>query len=115
MKLCVLASAFLTLAMGQDAAPELKHVIVPQPHGGRSVYLTALNIERGVEYPTVVKLSGSVEIKTPVCLPARKKGANMVCDGDMVVHADEAQFHEDTGQIEAHGNVTVTPLQHRNQ
>jgi len=113
MKLCVCAIAFVALAMGQEPAPELKHVIVPQPHGGRGVYLAAQSIERGVEYPTVVKLSGNVEIKTPVCLPALKKGANMVCDGEMVVHADEAEFHEDTGQIEAHGNVTVTPLKHR--
>jgi hypothetical protein len=112
MKLCVALLAFLALAMGQEPPPELKHVIIPQPNGGRVVYLTALNIERGVEYPTVVKLSGNVEIKTPVCIPGPKKGANMVCDGDMVVHADEAVFHEDTGQIDAHGNVTVTPLKH---
>ena len=30
----------------------------------------------------------------------------------MVVTADEAEFHEDTGQIEARGNVSVTPLRH---
>jgi len=104
---------FLALAMGQDAAPELKHMIVPQANGSRGVSLAAFNIERGVEYPTVVKLSGNVEIKTPVCVPARKKGANMVCEGAMVVHADAAEFHEDSGQIEAHGNVTVTPLKNR--
>jgi hypothetical protein len=86
---------------------------VPQSNGGRGVSLAAQSIERGVEYPTVVKLIGNVEIKTPVCLPARKKGANMVCEGAMVVRADNAEFHEDTGQIEAHGNVTVTPLKHR--
>jgi hypothetical protein len=114
MRLFVIILAFVTLAIGQDAAPEMKHVIVPGPNGNRSVSLAALNIERGVEYPTVVKLSGNVEIKTPVCLPAGKKGA-MLCDGYMVVHADEAQFHEDTGQIEAQGNVTVTPLQHMHQ
>jgi hypothetical protein len=111
MRLFVIILAFVTLAIGQDAAPEMKHVIVPWPNGSRNVSLAALNIERGVEYPTVVKLSGNVEIRTPVCLPAGKKGA-VVCDGYMVVHADEAQFHEDTGQIEAQGNVTVTPLQH---
>ena len=114
MRLFVIILAFVTLAIGQDAAPEMKRVIVPWPNGNRNVSLAALNIERGVEYPTVVKLSGNVEIKTPVCLPAGKKGA-MLCDGYMVVHADEAQFHEDTGQIEAQGNVTVTPLQHMHQ
>lgn len=114
MKLCVSALAFLTLAMGQESVSELKHVIIPQPNGGRGVYLAALNVERGVAYPTVVKLSGNVEIKTPVCMPASKKGANLVCDGYMIVRTDEALFHEDTGQIEAHGNVTVTPIQHQN-
>jgi uncharacterized protein YdeI (BOF family) len=101
--------------MGQEPASELKHAIVPQPNGGRGVSMAALYIERGVEYPTAVKLSGNVEIKTPVCAPAPKKGANMVCDGYLVVRADEAlfHFHEDTGQIEAHGNVTVTPLRHK--
>jgi hypothetical protein len=75
--------------------------------------MAALNIETGVDYPTVVRLSGKVEIKTPVCTPASKNGANTVCEGYTVVRADEVLFHEDTGQIEAHGNVAVTPLQHK--
>ena len=72
---------------------------------------SALHIERGLEYPAVVKLAGNVEVRTPVCLPKGKKGA-MTCDGYLVVRADEAEFHEDSGQIEAHGNVTITPLRH---
>jgi len=75
MRLSVIVLAFVSLAIGQDAAPEMKHVIVPVPKGNREVHLAALNIERGVEYPTVFKLSGNVEIKTPVCLPTGKKGA----------------------------------------
>jgi hypothetical protein len=113
MKFFVCILAFLRLAIGQVNPPEMKHIVIPQPNGSRGVALAALSIERGVEFPTVVKLSGNVEIKTPVCIPSPKKGANMLCDGDMVVHADEAEFHEDTGQIEAHGNVTVTPMKHR--
>ena len=115
MKFVVCAVAFLTLAIGQVNPPEMKHIIIPQPNSaGRDVSLAALQIERGVEYPTVVRLSGNVEIKTPVCIPGRKKGDNMLCDGDMVLHADRAEFHEDTGQIDAHGDVTVTPMKHRN-
>jgi hypothetical protein len=30
----------------------------------------------------------------------------------MILRAEEATFHEDTGRIEAHGAVTVIPLQH---
>jgi hypothetical protein len=112
MKPCILVIAFLALAMGQDAAPEQKHLMLPTVNGARPVMVSALRIERGVEFPTVVKLSGNVEIQTPVCLPTGKKGA-MVCDGDMILQADAAEFHEDTGQIEAHGNVTVTPLRHK--
>jgi len=26
------------------------------------------------------------------------------------MHADAADFHEDTGQVEARGNVTMTPV-----
>jgi len=111
MKLRVSAFAFATLAIGQTTAPEVKHVIVPRTDGRGTTALSAVSIERGAGYPTVVNLSGQVEIRTPVCLPVGKKHA-LVCDGYMIVHADEAQFHEDTGQIEAHGNVSVTPLQH---
>jgi hypothetical protein len=111
MKIYFCALAFLGVALGQDAATELKHVIVPLPHANRTASLAALTIERGAEYPSIVKLSGSVEIKTPVCVAAGKKGA-VTCDGYTIVRADEAVFHEDTGQIEAHGSVSVTPLQH---
>jgi hypothetical protein len=109
MKLCLSALAFAALAMGQTTTPDIKHVIVPKTDGSiGTTTLSAAHIERGAEYPTVVKLSGSVEIRTRVCMPVGKKQA-MVCDGYLILHADEAEFHEDTGQIEAHGNVTVTP------
>ena len=118
MKALILAGVMscpLTLllpALGQDdKAVEQKHLKVPPLNGGRTVALTALSIERGAHYPSVIKLQGNVEIKTPVCLRVGKK-SELVCDGDMIVRADEAEFHEDTGQIEAHGNVSVTPLIH---
>ncbi len=88
------------------------HLTVPPLHGSRVVELSALNIERGNVYPSVIQLRGNVEIKTPVCLPVGKRQA-MICDGEMILRADEAEFHEESGQIEAHGNVSVTPLRHR--
>ena len=74
--------------------------------------MAATSIERGTHYPTVIRLTGSVEIKTPVCLPTGKNRA-LVCDEDMIVQADEAEFHEDTGEIRARGNVQITPRRHR--
>ena len=105
-------TALLRPARCQAIAPaEQKSIIVFPPSGGRGLQVSALNIERGAEYPSVVYLKGNVEIKSPVCLPVGRKAA-LVCDGYMLLHADPAEFHEDTGQIEAHGNVSVIPLQH---
>lgn len=91
------------------ASPELKHILAAPMNGSRSVSLSAQNIERGTTYPSVIHLRGNVEIKVPVCLPVGKDSA-LVCDGEMVVTADQAEFHEETGAINAHGNVNVTPL-----
>jgi hypothetical protein len=43
------------------------------------------------EYPRVISMKGRVEINASVCLPIGKKGAS-VCDGELVVHADEAEL-----------------------
>ena len=73
--------------------------------------LTALEIERVGQYPAAVRLKGAVEIKSKVCFRLGKRN-ELVCDGEMILQADEATFHEDTGQIEARGAVTVIPLRH---
>jgi hypothetical protein len=96
-----------TAAMAQEA-PQLKHLTVAPANSNRPVAMSALSIQRGANYPSVIELRGSVEIRTQVCLPVRKKG-EMVCGKGIIVHADEALFHEDTGEIEAHGKVLVTP------
>jgi hypothetical protein len=101
--------AFLTLAMGQEPAPGLKHVMTAPRNAGRPSTLSALRIERGVEYPSIVRLRDNVEIRTPFCLPAAQDGV-VACAGEMIVRADEAEFYEDTGRIDARGNVVVTPL-----
>jgi hypothetical protein len=89
----------------------MKHLTVFLQGGRGSTTLSALSIEREAQYPGVVSLKGNVEIRTPVCLPVGKAHAP-VCDGYMIVHADEAEFHEDSGQIEARGNTVVIPLRH---
>src|SRR5262245_17508473 len=99
----------LPQAIGQA---ELKHATAAPANGSRAVSLAALSIERGAKYPSVINLKGNVEIIAPVCLPVGKNSA-LICDGDMIVHADEAEFHEDTSEIQAHGNVQIIPLRHR--
>jgi hypothetical protein len=54
-------------------------------------------------------LKGEVEITTPICVPMGTKG-KLACDGYMVLRADEAELREDTGEIQARGNVNVTPV-----
>ncbi len=50
---------------------------------------------------TIVHLKGSVEIRMRWADASPER---------MVMHADAADFHEDTGEVDAHGNVTVTPV-----
>ena len=106
MKLLVAACALACLPL---AAQELKHLVVPTVNGIRPVDLSALSIERGAQYPSVIELKGNVEVRTPICF--REKDA-MSCIGESILHADEAVFHEDTGEVEARGKVTVTPFQY---
>ena len=103
--LCLLVTG--SLAIGQ----EQKHLSVVPVGGGRGSTLAALNIERETPYPSAIHLKGAVEIKTAVCLPVGRHG-KLICDGEMILRADEATYHEDSGQIEARGSVTVTPLRH---
>jgi lipopolysaccharide assembly outer membrane protein LptD (OstA) len=67
-----------------------------------SIALQADSIQRQSSYPSVIQLKGNVEIKTKTVVqdsPLRL----MI----MVVRADEADYHEDTSEIEARGTVRV--------
>jgi hypothetical protein len=108
MRSAVLVSLFFTaLAAGQ----EQKHVTAVPVNGARPATLTANDIERGSQYPSAIHLKGGVEIKAPVCMQIKKRG-KLVCDGSMILRADEATYHEDSGKIEASGTVSITPLRH---
>ena len=104
--LLVMAAATLA-AFAQD----VKHLTVAPLGGSGSgpVSVSARSIERGPEYPSVIRLKGDVEIRTPVCFPTGK-GAGTVCYGETIVRAGEAEYDERTGEVKAHGNVTVIPL-----
>ena len=108
----------LALAGAAGQQNDVKHVIIPTPDRARPVQLSALNVERGAEYPSVVELKGNVEIRMPVCVHTEKPGSKrmvLACNGETVLRADEASYHEDTGQVEARGNVTVTPVPYKHQ
>ncbi|MGO9256996.1 MAG: hypothetical protein ACLQU1_11930 [Bryobacteraceae bacterium] len=109
MKLSLAALAVCTLALtAQDnPAGQLKHLSVPTATSLRPVSVAAMEIEIGLPYPSVIHLKGSVEIRTPVCV-VTGPGNAWTCNGSVVLRADEADLHEDTGQIEASGNVKVT-------
>ena len=104
----LLPGIILPRMMAQNPA-ELKHIETAPLNGSRPVSLAALSIEHGTQYPSVIHLKGNVEIKTPVCIPVGQGGSS-VCAGEMIVRADEAEFHEDSGEIQAQGNVQITPL-----
>jgi hypothetical protein len=99
------------LATALVTGQEQKQLTTAPLNGGREVRMTADEIARMGEYPSAIHLKGGVEIKTPACLPVGKN-RELICDGVMILRADEATYHEDSGQIEAQGTVTVVPLYH---
>jgi len=118
--LVCLLTTLLPLAVAQDQTDQQaqqKHLTVAPVNGIHPVLLSALSIQRGPNYPSLVELKGNVEIRTPVCIKRSKTAGKMthICDGETVLRADEAVFHEDTGAVEARGAVTVTPLHYQHK
>jgi lipopolysaccharide assembly outer membrane protein LptD (OstA) len=91
----------------QHRPTELKHFAVATPASLQPVSVAAQEMERDLPYTGVVHLRGAVEIKTPVCV-STGPGYEHSCSGYIVLRADRADFHEDTGQVEASGNVRMT-------
>src|SRR5437660_5481624 len=87
----------LTSMVSSAAGEEPLHLAVAPVNALRPVLISALSIERGVEYPSVIELKGKVEVRIPVCIATSKSAPQKthVCDGETVLHADEATFHED--------------------
>jgi hypothetical protein len=94
------------VAKSQDE-PALKHVLIVTAQSRASV--AALSIVRvGEPLHSSIHLKGDVETKVPFCV---SQGARRpVCDGYMVIHADRADFQEDTGEITNIENATMTRL-----
>jgi hypothetical protein len=64
--------------------------------------MKAQSIERSPHFPGIIQLKGSVEITTKINVNDAPLSLMI-----MVVRADEADYHEDTGEIEARGSVQV--------
>jgi hypothetical protein len=105
--LAALAACTLSLTAQNYPAGQMKRLSIPTTTSVQPISVAALEIEREGLYPAIIHLKGSVEIKTPVCLKAGQSQA-LYCAGYVVLHADQADFHEGSGQTEARGNVTVT-------
>ena len=104
--LCGLTLCLLTLTAQDYPAGQMKRLSVPTKTSVNPISVAALAIEREGDYPAIIHLKGNVEIKTPVCVKPGQ-GSLLHCDGYIVLHADQADFHEGSGQVDARGNVTV--------
>ena len=91
-------AAFCPPALGQETQPSKQMLHLPSG----PAMLAALSIERGTSYPSVIHLKGNVEIKVKTVVREHPLGLMI-----MEVHADEADYHEGTGEIEARGKVHV--------
>ena len=90
-------TSLLPQAIGQD---NMLSLMATGPLG--RVTLEADSIKRQPSYPSVIQLKGNVEIKTKTVVQDSPLSLMI-----MVVRADEADYHEDTGEIEARGTVRV--------
>jgi non-heme chloroperoxidase len=108
MKTFIAAAVFVIAVTAQDRSSEqLKHIYVPVASSAQPLVVAAMEIVRPVQYPSVIHLKGSVEIRMPVCVVTGPGNAQN-CAGEIVFEADEADLHEDTGQIEAKGGARIT-------
>ena len=85
--LMVLLFVLAIAANGARQAQEPKQVLIATPEGP-NIGLTAVAIQRQAP---IIQLRGSVEIRTK----------------DMILRAGEADYNENTGEIEARGTVRI--------
>lgn len=98
------------LALCQDSRPhpEQLHMTIGSPGG--PVTLQASGMDRDLSSKateSILRLKGNVEIRTACHYtgPADESG----CHGSVLIHADSAEYNEQTGEIHAHGDVRIEP------
>jgi lipopolysaccharide assembly outer membrane protein LptD (OstA) len=96
----------------RNTQPEQLHFTIGMPGtGGGRVVLTASTIQRDLSSrasESIMQLKGNVEVRMITCVPSGAS-AVVVCEGAMVMHADEVDYNEKTGEIKARGDVNITP------
>lgn len=98
----LIAAITLPWAIAQENKPRPLHWFVEE------VGITAASIHQDASaadnpHLPVMYLKGDVEIIKPSC-----RNASTSCYTKMVLRADEAEYHPDTGEIKPSGNVRVT-------
>jgi lipopolysaccharide assembly outer membrane protein LptD (OstA) len=71
-------------------------------HAAGNATIVANSIERAPSFPSIIRLKGNVEIRTKAVVQHSPVSLMI-----MIVTADEADYHEDSGEIEARGKVHV--------
>jgi hypothetical protein len=84
LALVAVAVCFFPLIAQEGPGGQLKHLSVPTLTNLKPLSVAALQVERGAEHPSIIRLKGNVEIKTPVCLAIGGNNAQM-CGGYVVV------------------------------
>lgn len=96
------------------AQPERLHMTIANPQSrGDRVALSASRIDRDLSAKggeAILHLQGNVEVRMTTCVPARP-GDRGICKGATVLHADQVDYDEKTGEMDARGNVHITPDQ----
>jgi hypothetical protein len=103
-RVLLIAAIALPWGICQENQPEPLHWTVD------GVRLTASSIQQdaspsGNPHLPVVYLKGNVEIVKPSCVAT---SSGRTCYTEMVLRADEAEYHPDTGEIKPSGNVRIT-------
>jgi hypothetical protein len=109
----------VSLAIPQDNPPQPERLHLtrsfPSSSSGR-VELTASSIQRDLsskETESIFQLRGNVEVRMITCGPSSGEH-DMVCDkGSMVLRADAVDYNEKTGEIQARGEVHITPFAYK--
>jgi hypothetical protein len=95
--LTAFAVCTLTLTAQDQPAGQLKHLSVPTRTNVNPISVAALAIEREGEYPAIIHLKGSVEIKTPVCLKAGQGSPTFALGGHFLSSRQKIPFAFNVG------------------
>lgn len=89
----------IAMTIMAETQPELKRVMTTAPDNGGTLRMTAISIDRQWN-PPVTHLKGRVLVE----ILSQHNPAHQVT----MVHADEADYFEETGELVPEGHVRIT-------